>query len=85
MVVTFLIYLVVSCLIAYAGYTALPHATHSKAFQITGTMGILAYTFAFLPNMIWFQGSKTAMVMAVVDGLIQGLGTGTVFAAFWPA
>jgi ABC-type thiamin/hydroxymethylpyrimidine transport system permease subunit len=48
-------------------------------------MGILAYTFAFLPNMIWFQGSKTAMVMAVVDGLIQGLGTGTVFAAFWPA
>jgi len=85
MLVTFLIYLMVSFLIAYVGYSSLPHASHSKAFQITGTMGILAYTFAFLPNMVWFQSSKSAMVMGVFDGLVQGLATGAIFAALWPA
>ena len=79
------LYLVMSCLIAYAGYAAIPHAPHAKAFQIAGTMGILAYSFAFLPNMIWFQGTKRGMVTAVFDGLVQGLVTGAIFSMMWPS
>jgi hypothetical protein len=85
MIVTFGVYLVVSCLIAYAGHAAIPHASHAKAMQVVGTMGILAYSFAFLPNMVWFQGGKRAMLTAVFDGLVQGLATGAIFAALWPA
>jgi hypothetical protein len=62
----------------------MPHATHLKAFQVTGTMGILAYCFAFLPNMIWFQAERRARITAIGDGLVQGLATGAVFALFWP-
>jgi hypothetical protein len=82
---TFALYLVVSCLVAYAGYSALPHASHAKVFQVVGTIGLLTYCFAFLPNMIWFQGEKRAMVTAVLDGVIQGLATGAIFALMWPA
>ena len=85
MLATLVLYLVVSMFIAYAGYAAIPHATHSKAFQIEGTIGLLAYSFAFLPNMIWFQGGKRAMATAVFDGLVQGLATGAIFALMWPA
>jgi len=85
MVLSLAIYLIVSLLIAYAGYNALPHAPRMKAFQIAGTMGILAYSFAFLPNMIWFQGEKKAMLTALFDGIVQGLLTGLLFALFWPA
>ncbi len=85
MAFTFVLYLVMSCLIAYAGYAAIPHAPHAKAFQIAGTMGILAYSFAFLRNMIWFQGTKRGMVTAVFDGLVQGLVTGAIFSMMWPS
>ena len=85
MIASFALDLVVSLLIAYAGFAALPHAAHLKAFQVTGTIGILSYSFAALPNMIWFQGGKRAMLTAVFDGVVQGLVTGAVFAFFWPA
>lgn len=85
MAASFALYLLVSVLIAYAGYIALPHASHLKAFQLLGTIGLLAYAFAFMPNMIWFQASKRAMVTAIFDGVIQGLGTGAIFALLWPA
>jgi hypothetical protein len=85
MALTFGLYLVISCLMAYAGYAALPHASHARAFQLLGTIGLLAYSFAFLPNMIWFQGAKRAMVTAIVDGIIQGLGSGAIFSLMWPA
>ena len=85
MILSFAVYAVASCLIAYAGYAAIPHASHAKAFQVAGTMGLLTYCFAFLPNMIWFQASKSTKVMAVFDGVVQGLLTGTIFALMWPA
>ena len=85
MAATFGLYLLISCLIGYAGYAALPHASHSQAMSVVAIMGILTYTFAFLPNMIWFQAQKRAMATAVLDGLIQGIATGLIFAMLWPA
>jgi hypothetical protein len=84
MIASFLVYLIVSFFLAYAGSVALPHASHAKAFQLVGTMGLVAYCFAFLPNMIWFQASKRAMCTALFDGVVQGLATGAIFAVLWP-
>jgi hypothetical protein len=84
MLMSFLVYLAVSFFIAYAGYAAMPIASHSKAFQVAGAMGIIAYCFAALPVMIWFQALTHTKVMAVIDGIIQGLITGAIFAAMWP-
>lgn len=86
MLLTLLVYLVVSFLIAYAAHLALPHgSSFTRVMQITGTMGVLAYTFAFLPNMIWFQAPKRVAMLCIADGLIQGLASGAIFAALWPA
>ncbi|HYD01581.1 MAG TPA: hypothetical protein VEB22_10175, partial [Phycisphaerales bacterium] len=52
--------------------------------QILGSIGILTYCFSFLPNMIWFQAGKRAMVNGIVDGLVYGLVTGAVFSWMWP-
>jgi hypothetical protein len=83
---TFVVFLVVSVLIAYLGWAALPHARDSFAhvFRVLGTAGVLAYCFASLPNDIWFQRSKRAMATSFIDGLVFGLITGAVFAWLWP-
>ena len=85
MLATIVVYLVLSVLMGYSAYAAMPHAAHSKAFQVLGPMGVAAYSFSFLPNMIWYQAEGRAKVTAVIDGVIQGLITGAIFGAFWPA
>lgn len=85
MIASFVLYAVVSVLVGYIGSEALPRGTSfAKVMQVLGTAGVLGYTFAGLPNMIWFNGTRSAKMAAVVDGLIAGLGTGAIFAAFWP-
>jgi hypothetical protein len=85
MILSYLVYLAVSFLMAYIGYGALPAGvSFARAFQTMGAMGILAYSFAFLPVMIWFQGRPRVVATAVLDGVIMGLATGAVFAALWP-
>lgn len=78
--------LIVSVLIGYLGWSALPHmgASFAKVFQVLGTAGVLAYCFGGLPGDIWFQQSRRAMVMNFIDGIVFGLITGAVFAAMWP-
>jgi hypothetical protein len=53
-------------------------------FQVLGAAGILAYTFSFLPQMIWFQATPSAKVAGIIDGLVSGVATGLIFAALWP-
>ncbi len=85
MVSTFVVYLVVSALIAYLARTALPgEASFSKVFQIAGTAGVLAYSFAFIPNAVWFGAYRRTIVASVVDGVVYGLVTGALFAWLWP-
>lgn len=87
MVLSFLVYLVVSALIAYLGAAAeIPHgASFAKVFQILGTAGVLAYAFAMIPNGIWFNAGARAITMNFLDGVVYGLVTGAVFAWLWPA
>lgn len=92
MVLTFLVYLVVSFLIAYMAWHALHRGpvlpgsrpAFGDVMQLTGTAGVLAYAFAFLPNGIWFQAKCRALVFCVIDGVVYGLVTGAIFAWLWP-
>jgi hypothetical protein len=84
-VATFIVYLVVSSLIAYLTRVALPGAADfRKVFQIAGTAGILAYCFSCIPNALWFGSYKRTIVATFVDGIVYGCMTGVIFAKFWP-
>jgi hypothetical protein len=85
MILTFLVYLVVSVLIAYLGWVALGSAAPFRhVFRFVGTAGILAYSFAFIPNGIWFRQYARALFFSVIDGIAYGLITGAIFASLWP-
>ncbi|MDP1662187.1 MAG: hypothetical protein Q8L55_09760 [Phycisphaerales bacterium] len=86
MICTFLVFLIASVLIGYVAWHTLPgHAgSFGDRFQVVGTIGILTYCFSFLPNMIWFQASKRAMVNCLVDGVLYGVVTGATFSWLWP-
>jgi hypothetical protein len=97
LVLTLLVYLAVSVLVAYLGWNALPHGGQSvggladqmrpgfaKVMQVLGTAGVLAYCFAGLPNDIWFQRSRREVITSLIDGVAFGLITGAVFGWLWP-
>ncbi len=85
LILTWLFYLTTSLFVAYLGTLALePGATFLQVFQVTGTAGILAYCFGFVPNAIWFGTPLRAVLMDVLDGLTFGLLTGAVFGILWP-
>lgn len=84
---TFVVYLIACTLMAYLSWAAMGGqlVTFAKVMQVVGTAGILAYTIASLPNAIWFQASRNAMISCLIDGVIQGLITGAVFGWLWPS
>ena len=85
MVATFIVYLVVSTLIAYLTRVALPGpAEFAKVFRIAATAGILAYSFSFIPNALWFGAYKRTIIASVIDGIVFCLITGAIFAWRWP-
>jgi hypothetical protein len=84
MVATFIVYLVVSILIAYLTRVALPGAApFAKVFQVAATAGVLAYCFASIPNALWFGAYKRTIVASIIDGIVFGLITGAIFACLW--
>jgi len=92
MVLTFLVYLVVSVFIAYLAWHVFHNGPVSGArpaftdiMRIAGTAGVLAYSFSFIPGGIWFQTKGRALVMCVIDGVVYGLVTGAIFAWLWPS
>ena len=87
MVLTVIVCLIISTVIAYLGAAAELHKEQGfgKLFQVLGTAGVLGYTFATLPGDIWFQKYPRAILMGVIDGVVFGLISGAIFAALWPA
>jgi hypothetical protein len=88
MVLTLLVYVVASVLIAYLAWNALPHAGgggFGTVMRVVGTAGVLTYCIASLPNDIWFQRSLREVVTSLIDGVMLGLITGAVFGWLWPA
>jgi hypothetical protein len=85
MALTVLTFLVVSIIIAYLAWnTRLPGASFGEVLRVAGTAGILAYSFAFLPNDIWFNRPRRAIVANIIEGIAYGLITGLIFALLWP-
>ena len=85
LVATFIVYLVVSTLIAYLTRVALPGAApFAKVFQVAATAGILAYCFSFIPNALWFGAYKRTIAATIFDGIVFGLVIGAIFAWRWP-
>jgi len=85
MVLTFLVFLVVSTLIACVGAMTLERgADFGRVLRVLGTVGVLSYSFAFIPNGIWFGSKPRAIVNCILDGVAYGLLTGVVFALLWP-
>jgi hypothetical protein len=85
MVGAFIVHLIVAILIAYLTRLALPGAApFARVFQIAATAGILAYSFSFIPNALWFGAYKRTIVASIIDGIIFGLVTGAIFAWRWP-
>lgn len=82
---SFVFYLVTSFFVAYLATLALePGAEFSPVFQVTGTAAILAYAFGGIPNAIWFGSHLRSALMDVLDGIVYGLLTGTIFGMLWP-
>jgi hypothetical protein len=93
MFATFLVFLAVSLLMAYTGWTALAGGvggpgqagpSFGRVWRVMGAMGVLAYSFAFIPNGIWFGQYRRAIAMNVLDGVAYGLIAGAIFAGLWP-
>lgn len=83
---TFLTFLITSTLIGYlASVTMVPGTPALRVFQAIATAGILTYSFAFIPNDIWFGRKPRATWMCILDGIAYGLITGAIFAVLWPA
>ena len=85
MIATLVVHIIVSALIASLAGVALPTpAPFAKVFQVVATAGILAYSFAFIPNCIWHGSYTRTIVFRIVDGIVYGLITGAIFAWRWP-
>lgn len=85
MVKTVLFFLVVTILVAYVGWAALPAgATFGEVFRIVGTTAILTHTAGGICREIWFTRPLRAKLMDVVDGVAFGAITGILFALMWP-
>jgi hypothetical protein len=68
--------------IAYVSFAALGGGrSFLKVFQVVGTIGILTYASAGIPNGIWF---KRRILTDLVDGIAYGIISGLIFATFWP-
>jgi hypothetical protein len=83
---TFVVFLIASVLVGYVAWhtrASFP-GDFADRFQVLGTIGILTYCFSFLPNMIWFQAGKRAMVNGIADGVLYGIVTGAIFSWLWP-
>ena len=85
LVATFIVYLVVSTLIAYLTRIALPGpASFARVFHVAATAGVLAYCFSSIPNAIWWGSYGRTIVANVIDGIVYGAITGAIFAWRWP-
>lgn len=86
MAMSFVFYLIVSVFVAYVTLQArAAGARFWDVFQVAGAAGIMSYCFGFIPQSIWFYVPLRNTVMCVIDGIVFGLLTATVFGLLWPA
>ncbi len=86
LLLTFIVYLVISIFVGYLGSLACPAGSEfARVFRVTGAAAILGYCMGALPGAL-FLGKPTRFILTdLVDGVAYGLLTGLVFALLWPA
>lgn len=78
--------LAVSLAVAYVASRSLAAGAPAlSVFPVTGTVAVLAYTAALIPESLWWGRPWRNTLKAVADGVACGLVTGVVFAWLWPA
>lgn len=85
MLVTLVIYAIISLFVAYVAYLALtPADTYITRFRVTGAMAVAIYCLGRLPNDIWFRTPGSSIAKALLDGVVYGLITAGTFGWLWP-
>ncbi len=86
LILTSLLYLVVSVFVAYLATIALKQGVDFKSvFRFTGTAAVMAYCLGSVGNTIWFGQPLKPFLNDLADGIVYGLLTGAVFGWLWPA
>jgi hypothetical protein len=81
----FLYLLFVSFAVAYVcGQTLRGGAPFLFVFKIAGVVAFAAYSFAQIPNAIWWGRPWKSAFKEVADGAVYALLTGATFASLWP-
>jgi hypothetical protein len=82
----FLYSILISIFVAYLTWQAVsPGAAYFSIFRIAGTIAVLAYAVAVLPDSIWKGTPWKVTLKFIVSGVVYGLVTAGAFAGFWPA
>lgn len=77
--------LVISTLVAYvAGISLAAGTPFIKVFQVTATIGLLAYSGSSALSSIWFGQPWRRTANDILDGLIYGFLTAAIFGWLWP-
>lgn len=80
---TLAFFFVTAFVIGYVASHTLPlGSTFMEVFRMVATIGLLAHCFGNFPGVFWF---KRKVAMDTLDGVIQAVITGLIFAALWPA
>lgn len=79
------LYFAVSVAIAYLGSLTIgAGADFARVMRVLGLAGVLAYTAAVMPQIIWFDRRWKVFFAHLFDGVLYGLATGAAFALLWP-
>ena len=77
--------IVVSLLIGYVAWHSLrAGAEYLMVFRIVGTVAMMAYVLAVVPESIWFGRPWRNFTMQMLDGIAYGLVTAGIFGWLWP-
>jgi hypothetical protein len=85
LVLSLLFYVVVGIVVAYITSRTLPVGTeYLQVHRVAGCTAWLAYSFAVIPDSIWFGRPWSSSVKTLFEALAYGLFTGGVFGWLWP-
>jgi hypothetical protein len=85
LILWFLYSVLIGIFVAYIGSLALPRGAEYRAvFRVCGTVAILAYALASVPESIW-KGQRWGVTLKFIfDGVVYGLVTAGTFGWLWP-
>jgi hypothetical protein len=82
---SFVFYLIVTLFIAYVAYHAIPaRAPYLQVFRVTGTMALMSFAFASVPESIWFARPWKSFALQLVDSVVYALLVAGIFGSLWP-